>query len=250
MQPLISIVVPINNERENIAPLVDRLETTLASVDYEMILVDDGSVDDSFRIMAEAAEKNDRIRILKLDANHGQSVAVAAGIDRAKGEIIGTLDADLQNAPEDIPEMLRALDGYDMVTGVRTNRQDSAIKKLSSSVANRTHRLFLKDDIVDIGCGLKVFRKACLPRIPRFKSMHLFLPAIFQRHGFRVKQMPVSHYPRTRGKSKYGVNNRLWRGIINLLAVSWLMNKRIDYKIVEEKKISTSDSRQCVDKPR
>ncbi len=235
MQPLISIVIPIKDERDNIPPLVSRLETTLTSVDYEMILVDDGSVDGSYGVMAKTAEQNSRVRILKLDANHGKSAALAAGFNRARGDIIGTLDADLQNAPEDLPKMLKVLDGCHMVTGIRTNRQDSAIKKLSSLVANRARRLILKDDIVDIGCGLKVFRRACLSPIFHFDGMHRFLPAMFQRQGFHVKQMHVSHYPRINGRSKYGLHDRLWRGMIGLLAVCWMMNRKIEYKIVEEK---------------
>jgi glycosyltransferase involved in cell wall biosynthesis len=235
MKHSVSIVVPIKDERENIRPLVGRLETALASVDHEILLVDDGSVDGGYDIMLEAAAHSQRIRLLRLGANRGKSAALAAGFERAGSGIICTIDADLQNAPEDIPRMLEALDGCDLVTGIRTNRQDSLNKRIASSVANQIRRKVLKDDIVDIGCGLKVFRRDCLSQVMHFNGMHRFLPAMAQCQGLRVRQIPVSHGPRQTGKSKYGLHNRLWRGMADLLILWWLTRRKIDYTIVEER---------------
>jgi glycosyltransferase involved in cell wall biosynthesis len=165
-----------------------------------------------------------------LAANSGQSAALAAGIRRARGAVIVTLDADLQNDPADLPLLLAALEHADVVSGVRRERHDNWLRKVSSRVANGVRRSVLGDPLTDIGCSFKAYRREALAGIPLFVGAHRFLPALCMFRGARLVEVPLSHRPRRHGTSKYGVGNRLWRGIYDLVGVRWLRSRMLNYR--------------------
>ena len=230
--PELSIVIPAHNERDNLAPLLAELRAALESIGrtWEIILVDDASTDGSKEQLA-AAGADARLRPVYLTERIGQSGALAAGLARARGSIVVTLDADLQNDPGDLPRVLAALDGADVVSGIRRGRKDSWLRLVSSGIANAVRRAALGDRITDIGCSFKAYRREALEGMPMFVGVHRFLPALCQFRGARVVEVPVSHRARRHGASKYGVSNRLWRGIHDLIGVSWLKVRLIRYSI-------------------
>jgi glycosyltransferase involved in cell wall biosynthesis len=171
------------------------------------------------------------VRVLRLERNAGQSAALAAGLLRARGDAVVTLDADLQNDPADIPMLLEALDQADVVSGVRARRHDSWIRLVSSRVANATRRAVIGDTITDIGCSLKAYRREALADLPMFVGVHRFLPALCGFRGARLVERPVRHRPRTMGVSKYGMSNRLWRGLHDLIGVAWLKRRLVRYRV-------------------
>jgi glycosyltransferase involved in cell wall biosynthesis len=235
--PRVSIVVPVYNEEESLAVLVQEIGAAMAGVtpEYELLLVDDGSSDGSPAELARLAAAEPRIRVLRLRRNSGQSAALAAGFAQARAEVVVTLDADLQNDPADIPRLLAELDGgCDVVCGVRTARQDDWVRRLSSRIANRVRNRLTHESVTDVGCTLRAVRTDYLRRIPVFKGMHRFLPTLLRMEGARVKEVPVRHRPRRFGEAKYGIGNRLWRGLADLLGVRWLQSRRIDRGNVEE----------------
>ena len=223
----LSALVPVYNECDNLEPLVDELARELdrLALGYEIILVDDGSTDGSGEVMDRLAAGRDRVRALHLERNSGQSAALGAGFDAARGEYIVTLDADLQNDPADIARMLEWIPQYDMVAGYRRTRRDNAVRRMSSVVANRVRSRILGDGIRDTGCSLKLFRRDLTPRMLRFNGMHRFLPFLAQLQGARTTQIAVNHRPRRAGDSKYGVGNRLFRGLYDLVAMGWLKRR-------------------------
>jgi dolichol-phosphate mannosyltransferase len=222
--PHISAVVPAYNEAESLPALIDELSRALDTTgsSYEIVLVDDGSTDGSGVWIANAARSQPHVRAVLLERNAGQSAALAAGLRHARGEVLVTLDADGQNDPADIPRLLEALRDADVASGVRTDRADTWVRKVSSRIANAVRRMALGDTITDIGCSLKAYRRSAVEGIPFFVGAHRFLPALCQFRGARVVEIPVRHRPRTRGVSKYGVGNRLFRGIRDLFGVRWL----------------------------
>ena len=228
--PRLSIVIPLFNEAENLEPLVAELTAALDGLGYgyEVLLVDDGSRDDSPAVLARLAAADPRLRILRQPRNQGQSAAFAAGFRHARGEIIATLDADLQNDPADLPRMLAELDDHDVVCGVRTDRHDSFIRRASSHIANSVRNRLTGESITDVGCSLRVMRARHARRVQMFDGMHRFLPTLLRMEGARIKEMPVSHRPRHRGVSKYGIHNRLWRALADLFAVRWMQRRWID----------------------
>jgi len=232
-RPLLSAVVPAYNEVESLPTLVAELRAALDSTGrtWELLLVDDGSTDGTGEAMEAAAAKEARIRVVRLEKNSGQSAALAAGLVRAQGDVVVTLDADLQNDPADIPRLLAALDDADVVSGVRANRNDSWIRRVSSRVANATRRAVLGDRVTDIGCSLKAYRREVLEGLPMFVGVHRFLPALCEFRGARLTEVTVRHRPRTLGVSKYGMGNRLWRGIHDLIGVSWLKQRLVRYRV-------------------
>jgi glycosyltransferase involved in cell wall biosynthesis len=232
----LSAVIPAYNEVECVPILVEELRAALDSTrrTWELVLVNDGSTDGTSLVMDQAAQNDPRIRVFHLEKNAGQSAALAAGLERAHGEIIVTLDADLQNDPADIPALLAALDGNDVVSGVRATRRDTWIRRVSSRVANATRRAALGDSITDIGCSLKAYRSEVLVGLPLFVGAHRFLPALCAFRGAKVVEIEVRHRPRTRGVSKYGMGNRLWRGIHDLIGVSWLKHRLVRYHVKGE----------------
>jgi dolichol-phosphate mannosyltransferase len=227
----LSVVVPVCNEAENVEPLAREIDAALAGLAYEMIFVDDGSTDDTAKILAALKATLPALRVLRHSFRSGQSAAVASGVRAARAEWIATLDGDGQNDPVDIPKLLAARElpenrGVRLFMGNRrASRRDTAFRKLQSSIANGVRGSLLGDGTPDTGCGIKLFRRDLFLELPRFDHMHRFLPALFIRHGSRVVSVPVSHRARTRGTSKYGMLNRLWVGIIDIAGVMWLRRR-------------------------
>ena len=237
--PDVSIVIPLYNEAENLPALAEQIRAAMKSVEqsYEVVLVDDGSSDGSLEVMRQLAAKDSRLRLVHLYRNSGQSAALSAGFDAARGKVIVTLDADLQNDPADVPLLLAELRDCDMVAGVRSRRQDSWVRRMSSRVANGVRRRVLHDAATDTGCSLKAFRTDAVRDLPRFVGMHRFLPALVQLAGGSVKQVAVNHRPRLHGSPKYNIRNRLWRGVVDLLGVYWLQRRWIDRRLAGEVKV-------------
>ena len=231
--PEISAVLPVFNEVESLPPLLMELDSVLRAMgrSYEVILVDDGSSDGSGAWIEELARRDPCVHGVLLEANVGQSGALAAGLQRARGAIVLTLDADGQNDPAGIPALLAALERADVVSGVRTPRADSWSRRISSRVANAIRRAALGDSITDVGCSLKAYRREALEGIPLFVGAHRFLPALCQFRGARVAEVPVRHRPRRHGVSKYGVGNRMVRGIRDLFGVRWLKSRMLRHKV-------------------
>jgi dolichol-phosphate mannosyltransferase len=189
--------------------------------------VDDGSTDDTWSHILEACRTDSRVRGLQHARSRGQSAALWTGFKASRGVIIATLDGDLQNDPADLPAMLAALSACDMVCGVRAKRQDTAIRRISSAVARLARRAALGVDFRDTGCNLRVFKRAVLETIPPFDGLHRFMPVLAHGAGAAVKEMPVAHHPRTAGRTKYGVWNRLGRGVYDLAMVRWYLKRQI-----------------------
>jgi glycosyltransferase involved in cell wall biosynthesis len=233
--PDLSILLPVFDEVESLPRLVEELAGVLDRVGrtYEIVLVDDGSRDGSGAWIADLARRDSHVRGVMLERNVGQSDALAAGLRHARGAILITMDADGQNDPAGIPALLDALHDADVASGVRTPRADGFVRRVSSGIANSVRRAVLGDTITDIGCSLKAYRREVVEGLPLFVGAHRFLPALCQFRGARVVEAPVPHRPRLRGRSKYGVGNRLFRGIRDLLGVRWLKARMLRHRIRE-----------------
>jgi glycosyltransferase involved in cell wall biosynthesis len=219
----LSLVVPAYDEEDNLALLYQRVRAVFGpQSDWELVLIDDGSRDGTARVIRELARGDARVVGVFLARNCGQSAALAAGAREARGSVIATLDADLQNDPADLPPLIAALEGWDAVVGYRLRRRDTFVRRASSRIANAVRNWISRDDIRDTGCSLKVFRAEALATIPWFDGMHRFLPTLLRYRGLGVLELPVSHHPRNAGRSKYGIKNRAWRGLQDLLAVRWM----------------------------
>ncbi len=232
--PEISVVVPVKDEADNLAPLINEIGASLtgAGIAHEIVYVDDGSTDATPDILRRLMSDLPAVRAVRHHVCCGQSAAIATGVSHASAPLIATLDGDGQNDPADIPALLNryreaAEGGLVMIAGHRTKRRDTALKRLSSRIANGIRGGLLKDATADTGCGLKVFSRDGFLALPRFDHMHRFLPALIIRAGGRVISVPVNHRPRERGASKYGVWNRLWVGIIDLFGVMWLARRAV-----------------------
>jgi len=226
--PAISVVVPLYNEEGNVAELQRQIEAALATRDYEIVLVDDASTDNTLTNIPGG----ERVRVIQFEKNSGQSAAMHAGIHNARGDIIVTLDGDLQNDPADIPAMLTMLNqGWDLVCGYRQKRKDTAFKRLQSRIANAVRSRFVGDGVRDTGCTLKAMRRDCREALLLFNGMHRFIPALIRNMGWRVTELPVNHRPRVSGVSKYGFGNRAWRATMDMLGVRWLNSRRTQYRI-------------------
>jgi len=231
----LSVVVPVYNEEGNLPILIPQLDQVLKPLGkpFEMIFVDDGSTDGSRRILKEMISQYPQIRILGFKKNCGETAAGAAGLKEARGEIVITIDADLQNDPGDIPTMLTYLKEYDMVTGWRQKREDSWVKRITSRIANGVRNSLSGETIQDSGCTFRAYRRECLENIKLYKGMHRFMPTLVKMEGFRVIEIPISHHPRKFGVSKYTTWNRMWRAFVDLLAVKWMRSRHIHYEIEE-----------------
>lgn len=233
----ISVVVPVKNEAGNVAPLLAEIRAALDGVvDYEAIFVDDGSTDATAQDLTASPDAAPAggfagLRVIRHDRSYGQSAAIVTGVRSAQGEWIATLDGDGQNDPADLPKLwaqaasLSPQDAVALIGGERVKRQDSAMKRASSKIANKVRGALLRDDTRDTGCGLKLFRRDVFLNFPAFNHMHRFLPALMRREGRASVSVPVNHRPRGHGRSKYGVMNRLWVGIVDLLGVMWLQSR-------------------------
>ncbi len=234
--PEVSLVIPVYNEEENVPVLAAELHATLdpLGLDYEVVWVDDGSTDQSGEILRRLLAEDPRARLVRQRPNSGQSAALAAGFWHARGAIVVTLDSDLQNDPADIPALLAALDGYDVVSGVRQSRRDSWVRLASSRIANTVRNWATDEAISDVGCSLKAYRAEFLRHLPMFTGMHRFLPTLVRWNGARVRELPVRHRPRLHGTAKYGIGNRLFRALADLMAVRWMRRRWIDPRRIEE----------------
>ena len=232
----ISIVIPLYNERENLVLLDQEITKNIKPLNksYEVILVDDGSTDGSSELIRVLQKINSNLRLIRFGHNHGQTAAFAAGFNRARGNIIVTMDADLQNSPSDIPLLLTAIKDYDVVCGWRHKRNDPWIKKISSKIANSVRNSLSEESIADTGCSLKAFRRECFKGIKLYNGMHRFFPTLMKMEGFSVTQVKVGHYPRIHGHSKYNISNRLFASFKDLLAIRWMKKRQINYDIIEE----------------
>jgi dolichol-phosphate mannosyltransferase len=231
----ISVVVPVYNEEENLPVLIPQIAEVLNTLGktYEMIFVDDGSADHSRRLLKEMVPRYPQIRILGFKKNCGETAAGAAGLKEARGKIVITIDADLQNDPKDIPRMLEYLKDYDVVTGWRQKREDSWVKRITSKIANRIRNGLSGETIRDSGCTFRAYKRECLENLKLYKGMHRFIPTLVKMEGFRVIEIPIVHHPRKFGVSKYTTWNRMWRAFIDLLAVKWMKSRHIHYEIEE-----------------
>src|SRR5438132_9278444 len=237
-QPDLSVVFPVFNEEENIPILLDEIAGALrgTSWSYEMVAVDDGSVDRSLQVLRDSRAKHPNLRVLTFEKNSGQTAALDAGWRAARGRSIVSLDADLQNDPADIPKMMRKLEesGADMVIGVRVNRQDTWARKIQSRIGNGVRNWITGDQITDTGCSLKLVRREAVERVRLFTGMHRFLPTLVRMQGYEVVEMPVNHRPRKFGVSKYGAMNRAVRGLADCFAVRWMSKRTLNYKVKQE----------------
>ena len=226
--PAVSVIVPLFNEEENISILQSELRAALDGLDYEIVFVDDGSLD----CTVERIETAPNVRLIRFEKNTGQSAALYAGLQAARGANAVLMDGDLQNDPADIPRLLAEIArGADLVCGYRINRQDTLVKRLTSRIANAVRSRFTKDGVRDTGCTLKAIRRECISALVPFKGMHRFIPALIKGAGYRVVEIPVNHRPRRFGQSKYGLGNRAFRATIDMFGVRWLLSRRLNYKI-------------------
>ena len=229
---MLTVVLPVHNERDNLEPLLVELERVLASQPCEIIFVDDASTDGSLAELRRLAASRSGVRFAALRERVGQSGAIAAGLDLAQGDLIATMDADGQNDPADLPALLQALAGDSELAGAvgyRVNRSGGAWRLVQSRIANTARNWITGDRVRDTGCSLKVFRRSALASIPRFDGMHRFLPTLVRFQGHRVIELPVRDRPRRYGSSKYGMWQRLWRGLRDAFGVRWLGRRRLTY---------------------
>jgi glycosyltransferase involved in cell wall biosynthesis len=233
--PDLSIVVPVYNEIDNIDPLIDRVCTTLDGVglSWEFLAVDDGSTDGSGERLDEMAKSEERIRVLHFQENCGQSAGLDAGFKNARGRLVALLDADLQTYPEDLPKLIEMLESekLDAVVGIRAERHDTGWKRFSSRFANGVRNRLTREDIQDTGCPIKVFRAEAIRSVKIFTGMHRFLPTLLRMEGFTIMQVPVRHTARTAGTSKYGTWDRAFSGLRDALAVRWMQDRRMKWRI-------------------
>ena len=242
---LLSLVIPVRDEAESLEALHRELDAAVGGWPggLEILFVDDGSRDASRARLQGIAEKDPRVRVLALDAPHGQSAALDAGFRAARGELIATLDADLQNDPADLPRLLAALEQADVICGVRVARRDGLLRQLSSRIANAFRNALTSESVRDVGCSLRVIRRSHLARVKLHRGMHRFLPTLLALEGARVIELPVAHRPRRHGRSKYGILDRLFVGLVDVFAVRWMKSRRLDYQVTELEVGTASEAR-------
>ena len=228
--PAVSVIVPVYNEEQNVPILEAELRAALKGVDHEIIFVDDGSSDHT----VERIEAAPNVRVIRFEKNAGQSAAIYAGLQAARGAILVLIDGDLQNDPADIPKLIAEIArGADLVCGYRAQRRDTVVKRLTSWIANAVRSRYTKDGVRDTGCTLKAMRRECVSALVPFKGMHRFIPALIKDAGYRLVEIPVNHRPRRFGQTKYGLGNRAVRATIDMFGVRWLLSRRLSYKIRE-----------------
>ena len=228
--PAVSVVVPLFNEEGSVAILQSEIVGALSGLDYEIIFVDDGSTDRTVERIVVGSE----IRIVKFEKNAGQSAALLAGLQLARGVVCVLIDGDLQNDPADMPRLLAEIErGADLVCGYRAQRKDTFVKRVTSRVANFVRSRFTKDGVRDTGCTLKAMRRECVGALIPFKGMHRFIPALVKGAGFELVEIPVNHRPRKFGESKYSLGNRALRATVDMFGVRWLLSRQLNHKVRE-----------------
>jgi dolichol-phosphate mannosyltransferase len=227
IEPLLSVIVPARDEAANLPRLLDEIARALERLQYEVIVVDDGSIDGTWDVLTARAEAEPRLRPLRHARSAGQSTSLWQAAGHARGAWLATLDGDGQNDPADIPRLLARAQRGDvtLVAGHRQARRDNLLRRVSSRVANGVRSALLGDGTPDTGCGLKLIRRTAFLNLPYFDHMHRFLPALVQMQGGACVSVPVAHRPRVAGQSHYGVNNRLWVGLVDLVGVMWLRRR-------------------------
>lgn len=230
-----SVIVPLRDEAPNLPSLHAEIAAALEGIGvaWEVVYVDDGSTDGSPEVLRELARADPRARIVTLARHYGQSTALVAGGQAARGEWLGTLDADGQNDPRDLVALWREAraSGADVITGFRADRADTWVRRASSRIANAVRNRLSGDRVLDVGCSVRVFPRKALLEAVRFEGMHRFLPTLFRLAGYSVVERPVSHRARLAGRSKYGIHNRLWRGIADLYVVRRLVRRQVRYEL-------------------
>jgi glycosyltransferase involved in cell wall biosynthesis len=233
--PYLSLVIPAYNEQETVVELLRRVNCALKDMGkpFEVILIDDGSTDSTPRLLNEAMSQYPWLRVLRMQRNGGQSAAFDAGFRAANGQVIATIDADLQNDPEEIPRLLPMLNGTDMINGWRRDRKDTPMRRMQSRIANRIRNWISQETINDSASSLKLYKRHCLEGIQLYKGMHRFMPTLVKMRGYTVQEVPVKHSARYAGTAKYGLRNRAWRAFVDLLAVRWMKNRYLRYDVRE-----------------
>ncbi len=232
-----SLVIPLHDEEENVAALLDELAEVLPPLGaFEVVAVDDGSRDRTLERLLEGKERHPWLRVLELEKCVGQSGALCAGFDAARGTYFCMMDGDRQNDPRDLEKMLLLLDEdrADAVSGIRRKRRDNLVRRISSRVANKVRDWITGDRVVDSACGLKAFRREVWHGTPRFNGLHRFMPTLFRARGWRVVEIDVNHRPRPAGRPKYGVGNRAFRGLVDSFGVRWLKARTVNPKVEKE----------------
>lgn len=232
----LTIIIPVYNEEDNIKTLEEKLGAYLPKASRKacVLFVNDGSTDNSLPLIKEVCQRQNNFFYLSLMRNGGLSAAMKAGIDATESTFVGYMDADLQTTPDDFNLLLKHIDDHELVMGIRTNRKDTGFKKLQSKIANGFRRMMTHDGVQDTGCPLKVMHTAYARRIPFFTGMHRFLPALILLQEGRVKQVPVQHFPRVAGTSKYHLWNRLVAPFIDCFAFRWMKQRYINYRVKED----------------
>jgi len=235
--PYLSLVIPCYNEEENVPTLLQRVEAALATTNktFEVVLVDDGSTDSTPRLLADAMKSKPWLRVIRMAKNGGQSAAFEAGFEAARGQIIATIDADLQNDPEEIPRLLPLLDerNVDMITGWRKDRQDTPFRRWQSRQANKIRNWISQDNVNDSASSLKLYRAHAIKGLRLFNGAHRFFPTLVKMRGYTVYETPVKHSARFAGTAKYGFRNRALRAFIDLLGVRWMKERYLRYNATE-----------------
>jgi glycosyltransferase involved in cell wall biosynthesis len=236
MNVAFSIIVPIYNEEENMLRLEQELSDYLkiASIKTSVLFVNDGSKDKSQQFIEDICSRRNDFQFISFEKNCGLSAAIKAGFDHVNSPLVGYIDADLQTTPEDFNLLLKEIEHHDLVTGVRSNRKDSFVKNMSSRIANGIRRTFTKDGMDDTGCPLKVIKTDFAKRIPMFKGLHRFLPAMILLQNGTIKQVPVRHFPRIAGQAKFGLWNRLFGPLMDCFAYLWMKKKYINYTVAKK----------------
>jgi len=236
-QPYLSLVIPCYNEHENVNALLERVSGALAVTNkpFEVIIVDDGSTDSTPQLLADGMQKLPWLRVIRMAKNGGQSAAFEAGFAAAKGEIIATIDADLQNDPEEIPRLVPMLDEQkvDMITGWRKDRQDTNFRRWQSRQANRIRNWVTMETVNDSASSLKVYRAHAIKGIKLFRGAHRYFPTLVKMRGYTVYETPVKHSPRHAGTAKYGFGNRAFVGIYDIIGVRWMKKRYLKYQANE-----------------
>ncbi len=238
MKQTFTIIVPVYNEEDNLNRVEKELSQYIKNcpISASVLFVNDGSKDESQKIIEEICKSNKDYNYILFTKNRGLSAAIKAGFDHATSDLVGYIDSDLQTTPQDFNLLLESIGEYDLVTGVRSNRQDSFVKNMSSTIANSIRRAFTHDGIDDTGCPLKIIKTDFAKRIPMFQGLHRFLPAMILLQNGKIKQIPVQHFPRLAGKAKYHIWNRLFGPLVDCFVYLWMKKKYINYEIKSSSK--------------
>jgi glycosyltransferase involved in cell wall biosynthesis len=235
--PYLSLVIPCYNEQENVPTLLQRVGDSLSKIGkpFEVIIIDDGSTDSTPQLLAEGMKNLPWLRVFRMARNGGQSAAFEAGFEAARGEIIATIDADLQNDPEEIPRLLSLLDEHkvDMITGWRKDRQDTPFRRWQSRQANRIRNWITQETVNDSASSLKIYRARAIKGIKLFRGAHRYFPTLVKMRGYSVYETPVKHSHRFAGTAKYGFRNRAFVGIADLFGVRWMKRRYLNYQAKE-----------------